>query len=125
MFLLALGWGGKSGYPWNSGTVIGLFLGAAVMFGIFLGWENHRGDTAMIPLAMFKKRVVTAGCLVQLFLMGTMMISLYYLPIWFQAVVGTSPTISGVYLIPLVVSQILNSIIGGALSACLVAWLQL
>lgn len=116
MFLLALNWGGTTGYPWSSGTVIGLFVGAAVMFGVFLAWEYHRGDTAMVPLAMFKQRVVTAGCIVQLFQMGAMMVSIYYLPVWFQAILGKSPSKSGVFIIPLVGSQIVNSVVVGALS---------
>jgi len=76
MFLLALSWGGTAGYPFNSATIVGLFIGSAVMFGIFLSWEHYRGDAAMVPLAIFKNRIVTAGCLVQLFLMGCVLLNL-------------------------------------------------
>jgi hypothetical protein len=116
MFLLALNWGYTTGYPWSSGTVIGLFVGAVVMFGDFLGWEHQRGDTGMVPLAIFKQRVVTAGCMVQLFQIGILMVSIYYLPVWFQAILGKSPSKSGVFIISLVGSRSVNSVVVGALS---------
>lgn len=116
MFLLALSWGGTQGHPWNSAIIIGLFIGAAGMFCTFLTWEYHRGPTAMVPLTMFKNRVVSAGCVVQLFLMGNVMVSIYYLPIWFQAIRGRTPIGSGVDMIPIVASQIVTSIGGGLMS---------
>jgi MFS family permease len=116
MFLLALSWGGTSGHPWDSATVIGLFVGSTPIFAIFLAWEHHRGATAMLPLAMFRQRVVAAATLVQFFAMGAMMITIYYMPVWFQAVRGKSPTISGAFLLPMVGSQILTAVGGGFLS---------
>jgi MFS family permease len=61
MFLLALEWGGHQ-YSWSSSTIIGLFCGAFGMVCIFLFWENHQGDAAMISLRMFRRRVVFLGC---------------------------------------------------------------
>jgi MFS family permease len=61
MCLLALEWGGHQ-HPWSSSTIIGLFCGAFGMTCVFLVWENHKGDNAMIPLKLFRKRVVYLGC---------------------------------------------------------------
>ena len=116
MFLLALSWGGTTGYPWDSATIIGLFVGSAPVFAIFLAWEYHRGDTAMLPLAMFRQKVVTAATFVQFFALGAMMITIYYMPVWFQAVRGKSPTIAGAFLVPMVGAQILTAVGGGSLS---------
>jgi len=62
MFLLALEWGGNE-FAWSSATVIGLFVGAAGMACVFAGWEYRRGDAAMIPLGMLRKRIIWSCCL--------------------------------------------------------------
>jgi MFS family permease len=116
IFLLALSWGGTAGHPWGSATIIGLFVGSAPVFAIFLAWEHHRGATAMLPLAMFRQRVVAVATLMQFFTMGGMMVTIYYIPVWFQAVRGRSPTTAGAYLVPMVGAQILTAVGGGILS---------
>ncbi|KAK4867164.1 hypothetical protein LT330_000674 [Penicillium expansum] len=57
MFFLALQYGGNQ-YPWGSSTVIGLLIGAEVTFLVLLSWEYYRGDDAMIPLSMLRKRII-------------------------------------------------------------------
>lgn len=112
--LLALQWGGSS-YRWDSSTIIGLFCGAAGTAGIFLAWEYRQGDAAMLPFAMVRKRVVWASTLATFFFFGNNLIISYYLPIYFQAVRGTSPTLSGVNMLPIIISQILFAGVSGAL----------
>lgn len=111
-FFLALEWGGTS-YPWDSATVIGLFCGAAGTMCLFLGWEYRKGDAAMIPFSMMRNRVVWSSCLVQCFFYGGMLTMSYYLPIYFQAVKGVSPTLSGVYLLPSILSQMALATLSG------------
>ena len=114
MFLLALQWGGST-YPWSSATVIGLFVGSFFDLFLFLYWEYRRGETAMIPLSMLRKRVVYSSCLTMFFLMGDVLILNYYLPIYFQVVKNATPTMSGVYLLPMVLSQMLGALTSGAI----------
>ena len=114
MFLLALQWGGQT-YPWNSATVIGLFVGAFGNLCVFLTWERHRGSMAMIPLAMLGKRVVYSSALTMFFQMGNLIVTTYYLAIWFQVVKDATPTRSGLYLLPSVLSQMFFSIFSGIL----------
>lgn len=114
MFLLALEWGGNT-YAWNSATIIGLFCGAVVLFGIFIAWEAHVGAKAMIPLSLFKIRAVSAACGYVFFLFSAMQLVVYYLPIYFQAVKDTSPMISGVDLLPSILSQLIATLGSGAL----------
>ena len=118
MFLLALEWGGQT-YPWNSATIIGLFVGSFGNLLVFLAWERHRGSTAMIPLAMLGKRVVYSSALTSFFMMGNLIVTTYYLAIWFQVVRGATPTLSGVYLLPSVLSQMFFAIVSGLLGMLL------
>jgi hypothetical protein len=114
MFLLALEWGGTK-YPWNSARVIGLFCGAAGNFVVFLAWEYKRGDTAMIPFGMVKQSIVWSSCVATFFFAGALLISSYYMAIYFQAVRGVSPLLSGVYLLPSIISQMSMAIFSGFL----------
>ncbi|KAF8856381.1 hypothetical protein BDZ45DRAFT_691772 [Acephala macrosclerotiorum] len=57
MFFVALQYGGSQ-YAWNNSTVIGLFIGAVVTFVLFLLWEYRRGDDAMMPIFMLRKRII-------------------------------------------------------------------
>ncbi len=107
--LLALQYGGNQ-FAWNSATVIGLFCGAAGTFIVFLAWDYYKGDAAMIPLSMLRKRTVWSSCLVYGFLMSQMFCTSYYLPIYFQGVKGVSPTLSGVYLLPSILAQLFLAI---------------
>ena len=113
-FFLALEWGGTS-YAWDSATVIGLFCGAAGTLCLFLAWEYRKGDAAMIPFSMMRNRVVWSSCFVVCFFYGGMLAMSYYLPIYFQAVKGVSPTLSGVYLLPSILSQMALAPLSGYL----------
>lgn len=115
--LLALEWGGNN-YAWNSATIIGLFCGAGCMFIIFLLWERYKGEEAMIPLSLLRNRVVGIICCVAFFFFAMMQLVTYYLPIYFQAVRGDSPMISGVHLLPSILSQLLAILFSGAAGQC-------
>lgn len=113
-FLLALEWGG-SRYVWESATIIGLFCGAAGTFCVFLAWEYRRGDSAMIPFSMVRRRIVWCSCLVTFLFMGSMIITSYYMPIYFQTVRNATPAMSGVYILPAILGQIVFATVSGVL----------
>ena len=107
--LLALQYGGNQ-FAWNSSTVIGLFCGAGATFLVFLAWDYYKGDEAMIPISMIRRRIVWSSCLVFGFLMSQLFTTSYYLPIYFQAVKGATPTLSGVYILPSILGQLFLAI---------------
>lgn len=113
-FLLALQYGGNQ-FAWNSSQVIGLFCGAGCTFIAFLVWEYYKGDAAMIPFSMVRQRRVWASCLVFAFLMGQLYCASFYLPVYFQGVKGATPLLSGVYLLPSILGQLLISVVIGML----------
>lgn len=112
--LLALQWGGNT-YRWDNSRIIGLFCGAFGTFCVFLAWEYRQGDGAMIPFSAIRQRVVWSACLIQLFYFASMLVTNYYLPIYFQAVRNATPTMSGVYLLPAILSQMLFATVSGVL----------
>ncbi|KAH8434236.1 uncharacterized protein LDX57_011874 [Aspergillus melleus] len=112
--LLALEYGGNQ-FAWNSSTVIGLFCGSGTTFLVFLYWEHRRGNEAMVPLHMLRQRIVWTSCVNQTSIMIMMICASYFLPTYFQAVKGVSPTISGVDLLPSIIGQLVASVVCGAL----------
>lgn len=114
MLLLALHYGGGGEYPWGSAVVVGLFCGAGAAGALFVAWEwRVGGKDAMVPLGLFRERVVVAGCLTNLCLFSCTFITSYFLPLYFQSVRGASPFTAGVHVLPTIISQLVAAVVSG------------
>ena len=116
--LLALQFGGNQ-FAWSSSQIIGLFCGAGVTFIIWLVWNNHKGDEALLPFSIIKRRVVWISGVNYTFLMATLFGASYFLPIYFQAVKGVNAILSGVYLLATVLPQLTSVVLSGFLGKLL------
>lgn len=114
MFLLALQFGSSDSYAWSSATIIGLFVGAGILALIFFVWEYKQGDQAMLPGNLLCQRIVWTSCAFGMCLVCCLSIATNWLPTYFQAVKGNEPTMSGVSLLPSIISQLIFVIISGA-----------
>ncbi|SFI37512.1 drug resistance transporter, EmrB/QacA subfamily [Paenibacillus sp. UNC496MF] len=121
-FLLAIEMGGSGGsseggmthYAWSSPQILGLFGASLVLILLFL-WIESKVKEPIIPLKLFGNRAISVSSIVG-FLMGMGMFgAITYIPLFSQAVIGTSASNSGYILTPLMLSLILSSIIGGRL----------
>jgi hypothetical protein len=112
--LLALQWGGVE-HPWKSATIIGLFVGGALTYVVWGGWNYYKGDMALIPFSLIKKRVVWSSALMQMFIFVNLFLTSFFLPIYFQAAKGATPFLSGVYLLPSILSQLIAAVTSGIL----------
>lgn len=110
--LLALQWGGAQ-YPWSDGRIIALFVVFGVTLIAFIAVQILRPDTATVPPRLVKNRSIVAGMFYTFCLASAMMIMVYFFPIWFQAVKGTSAVKSGVDTLPLILSLVVGSILAG------------
>lgn len=115
-FLIPLSWGGVM-YSWTSWrTLFPLIIGALGMVGVYF-YEGHWAKNPMIHTSIFKNRnaaiayigVILHGCIVT----G----SLYYLPLYYEAVKGLTPILSGVALFPETFTIAPGAFIVGALIA--------
>ncbi|XPS69771.1 hypothetical protein M3J09_002029 [Ascochyta lentis] len=114
MFLLALEWGSTE-HRWSSPTVIGLFAGSGVALILFGSWEWHVGERSLIPFHLVKRRIVWASTVQNASLFVNNYVGVNYVPIYFQAVKGVGPSLSGVYTLPSILTQLLCLIVSGAL----------
>jgi len=109
--ILATSWGGNE-YAWDSGVIIGLFVGGVLSLGLFC-WVETRAAEPMLPMRLFANPVFTV-CSVLSFIVGFAMLgALTYLPTYLQYVDGDSATVSGVRTLPLVVGLLIASVVSG------------
>ncbi|KAL9129369.1 MAG: hypothetical protein Q9217_002169 [Psora testacea] len=114
MLFLALQFN-SSNIPWQSAKIIGLLVGAGLTAIVFVLWQWHMGDDALLPGKIITQRSVAVSCLAAFFIYGTILVHAYYLPIWFQAIKGASAIQSGVDLIAYMVANALFSVFAGIL----------
>lgn len=118
MFLLGLQFGGNQ-HPWDSSVVIGLLVGAAVTFALFLVWEHRQGDNAMVPFAMLKHKIIWSAAMTMFFSLSSVLVADFYIAIYFQAIHNDSPSMSGVHMLPITLGLVLFTVVSGVLSKCI------
>lgn len=113
MVLFGLEFGGVA-HPWGSATVVCLIVFGLVTAGLFVLIEWKVAKFPLMPLRLFQRRSSVASLGVAAF-QGMVFISgSYYLPLYFQAVLGASPLMSGIYVLPFVLSlSVVSAITGG------------
>ena len=113
--VLATSWGGTT-YAWDSTVIITLFVGAVVLI---VGWwlAERRAAEPVLPLRLFRNSVFSVSAAISFAAGFAMFGSISYLPLFLQVVHGVSPTLSGVYLLPMVGGLLITSIGSGQLIA--------
>ncbi|KAI1853207.1 hypothetical protein JX266_001913 [Neoarthrinium moseri] len=113
--LLALQWGGST-YAWNSSRIIALLVVFAVLWLAFCAVQVLKPETATVPPRIITQRTVLAASIFMFCVAGSMMMIVFYLPLWFQVVQGVSAVKSGIYTIPIVLSMVVASIMSGGVT---------
>lgn len=98
------------GAPWIvAGSLACLALGVGFVL------IERRSTEPLIPLDLFRQRMIVVTALQGLFAGMLLFGAMLYLPLFVQAVLGASPTAAGGILTPLILPWVLSSIIGGRL----------
>ncbi|OCK93827.1 MFS general substrate transporter [Cenococcum geophilum 1.58] len=118
MLLLALQWAGPV-YVWTDPHVLGCLVGAGVVLAGYLYYQYYLGDKAAIPYRILAQRTVFSSAAFMLLIAMVIGVGIYYLPFYFQAVLGTSAQTSGIENLPFLVSLMFSPLISGFL----ISWL--
>lgn len=113
-YLLALQWGGVS-KAWSDSTVVGTLVGFILFTVIFCINEWYIGDRALLQARILRKRAVLVSIFYVSFIAASFFVFVYYLPIYFQAVSGVTPSQSGVRNLPLILGVSITTVISGGL----------
>ena len=113
-FLVPLTWGGVQ-YPWNSWhTLIPLILGVAGM-AFFCVYEKRWAVEPTIRLELLKSYNLAYSLYAAMINALVVYGALYFLPLYFEAVRGYTPIVSGVSLFPATLTVAPVSIISGTI----------
>jgi EmrB/QacA subfamily drug resistance transporter len=110
--LLVAEWGGKN-YAWGSPTIVTLIAGGVGLLAFFVFWEAKLASEPIIPMYLFRNSVFTIANVIAFTLGTAMMGSLIYISLYLQLVVGYSPTMAGLAILPMMAGIMPASIIGG------------
>ena len=98
------------GTPLSSGLLV-----ASVVLFVLLIWAERRAVDPILPLALFRDRLFSVSILHGIFAGWAMFGSINYVPLFVQAVLGTSATQAGITLTPMSLSWTVASIFGSQL----------
>ncbi|KAL7943094.1 MFS general substrate transporter [Trichoderma barbatum] len=112
MLLFGLEFGGVQ-FPWKSATVICLIVFGFVTIAIFGIYENRVAKYPVMPTRLFRDRTSIAAYGLSIMHAMTFMSGSYWLPLYFQAVLGATSLLSGVYILPYVLGLSLTSALTG------------
>ncbi|KAK2599212.1 hypothetical protein N8I77_010984 [Diaporthe amygdali] len=104
MVLLGLEFGGVT-FPWSSAAVICLITFGTVVLGMFLVNEWKLATNPVVPLRLFSNGSTVAAYMVYVCNFSVLIGLSYYLPLYSQSVLGSNALISGLHLLPLIVSS--------------------
>ncbi|KAK7691580.1 hypothetical protein QCA50_004979 [Cerrena zonata] len=113
--VLGLTWGGAV-KPWKSFDVLFPLSLAGVLIIAFVFWEMRQGDQALVPLSLFTRRTHTGACLEGLWLLTAMIVTTYYLPLWYQ-INGKTSIQSGVAILPTMLSYVIAACVSSGIAS--------
>ncbi len=104
--------GGQT-YAWRSAQIAGLAIASVVLILAFIAAESRAAEP-VLPLHLFRNRVFAVSSAVG-FVVGVALFgSVTYLPLFLQLVKGSTPTISGLEMLPLMAGVLISSVGSGA-----------
>jgi len=96
--LLALQWGGST-YAWSSSRIIVLCILAGLLLLGFIGVQIWKQENATVPPRIIMQRSVASGSGYAFCVGAAMMILVYFVAIWFQAIEGITAYESGIRML--------------------------
>jgi MFS family permease len=89
-------------WGWDSGRALLCYAIGVVGLALFVLAERAYGDDALLPLRLFRNRSFAIGSASSVVLGAGMFGGILLLPLYLQIVQGSSPTVAGLQMIPLV-----------------------
>jgi EmrB/QacA subfamily drug resistance transporter len=100
-------------WGWTSSRALLCYAIGAVGLGFFLLAERAYGDEALLPLRLFRNRSFTIASLGSVVVGAAMFGGLLLLPQYLQIVHGSSATVAGLQMIPLVLGIMIGAMSSG------------
>lgn len=105
---------GGTAFPWASPQIVGMGIASVVFLAAFL-WIEQRAAEPVLPLRLFRNRIFSVSSAMGVVVGFAMFGSITFLPLFLQTVKGSSPTDSGLQLLPVMGGMLVTSIASGQL----------
>ncbi|MEU3031964.1 DHA2 family efflux MFS transporter permease subunit [Streptomyces incarnatus] len=103
---------GGTTWAWGSPQIIALAVAGVLLAVAFVAVERRAAEP-VLPLGLFRIRTFTLSAVISFIVGFAMFGAMTYLPTFLQVVHGVSPTMSGVYMLPMVFGLLLSSTVSG------------
>ncbi|MET8470952.1 MDR family MFS transporter [Streptomyces sp. NPDC006422] len=103
---------GGTTWAWGSPQIIGLAV-LGVVLGVVFVFVEFRAAEPVLPMRLFRVRTFTLSAIISFVIGFAMFGAMTYLPTFLQVVRGVTPTMSGVYMLPMVLGLLLSSTASG------------
>jgi EmrB/QacA subfamily drug resistance transporter len=103
---------GGSSYPWVSPQILGLMAAGVVLLAAFV-WAESRAAEPVLPLSLFRNEVFRVASGVGFIVGFAMFGAITFIPLYLQLVKGSTPTESGLQMLPLMAGVLIASIGAG------------
>ena len=113
---ILIGFTNKQFGEWTDLDVGGLIVLGLVVVGVFI-WVESRAHEPIVPLSLFRIRDFTASVIAMFLAIMGFFAAVAFLPRWFQVVDGSSATVSGYQILPLLGGLIISAITTGQVVA--------
>jgi EmrB/QacA subfamily drug resistance transporter len=106
----------ESGDPsaWTSPLMIVPVAGFVAFSALFI-WAERRATEPIVPLALFRNRVVSVGSITSFLVGAAMFGAISFIPLFVQGTLGGTATDAGKVLTPFLLGWVLLAIVGGRL----------
>ncbi|KAK5988874.1 Citrate exporter 1 [Cladobotryum mycophilum] len=112
VLIVGLTWGGDE-YPWKSAQVISTLVVGSLVSVAFVLWQWKGPRYPLVPLHIFKSKIVNGACLTMAINGWNFVMQVYYVPSFYQLVYGYSATKAGAMLLPITLVQTASSTLSG------------
>lgn len=115
LILLTLAYGGTT-WAWTSySAIMSLCLGFFILVVFVFYEDSNYCKSPTLPLRLFRNRTSASAYAVTFLQSLLTMQTMYFLPVYFQAVMLSTPTITGVQMLPTVLVLVPSSVLAGIL----------
>ena len=113
---LLLGLTNKQFGEWTDPQVGGLIAVGLLLSALFV-WVESRATEPILPLSLFRNRTVTGSIIATFLITFGFFGAIIFIPRWFQFVLGSSATVSGYQMLPLMAGVMGSSVLSGLIVA--------
>ncbi len=105
----------EQGRDWGWGSAASITCYAIGVLGViaFVAVEYRLGDAALIPLRLFRNSTFALGVAISVVVGAAMFGGISLIPQYLQVVRGSSPTIAGLQMLPMVLGLMIGSVASG------------